>query len=861
MKKTALALTLLIAGSTVAAAPEQSWRQIIPAVASTDGADGSHWRSDLVIFNPSDRPAVLTLELLPSGFTGVGGEPPSVILAAPVAAGDTEVVTDVVATHFPGHTTGALVVLAHDGDGDSVPIAASSRTWTPAGATGSYGQGVPAVAWREDGALSVRERRVIGLESTDIVRTNLGIVNPTAAVEETFLVEILDAAGDVVGSKYYRLGPGAHLQRNDILTELGLAGEDFTAVVTLTRWQRVGGHTAVASAPDFVVYGSRIDRRSNDPTYLEAQSETTQSGLPRHRLIPAAARVAGAAGADWRSDVVVHAAGDTAALVVELIPRSLTGIGAGNPERMVTSIRRGQTRRLDDIIGEEFPDHDAAALVVRGLESGAGATDVRVVSRTWTPTADGSATMGQGIPGVPRRALAEPMVVPGLEESSAFRSNLGLVNPSRNIRATLRIDVRDPVSGAVSGVSITMEPWSQYQLDGILQDLGLTDGIYTAVVTMTAFENTMTAPSESWDPVFIAYGSKIDNATNDPTFIDGVRLTPAPPAGRGDWVDFTADEPWYRCPDDPPPDEAVVVRAFDRAEHWFGAENHRNIAREVDFPAAQAWNQVGLRLELECPENGLCDHWDRTGSLQLVLNPDDPEDEWRYLEIMRHITPYRVGMCEFVDITPLAPLLVGRKTLVSWIDTWVGPGHPDGEGWRITWDFVFYPGDDRTPDDVVNIWGRRSIEVGNLEPDRTVNAQTDPVEIFIPADADRVEARLTTTGHSFGNALNCAEFCAMRQDLLIDGERRSVLPWRTDCEHNPVANQQGTWQYDRNGWCPGAVVIGQTVDVTDMVVPGETAILDFDIRLADGSEYVNTNPGGGLTPIEWVSLQLYIYGD
>ena len=34
---------------------------------------------------------------------------------------------------------------------------------------------------------------------------------------------------------------------------------------------------------------------------------------------------------------------------------------------------------------------------------------------------------------------------------------------------------------------------------------------------------------------------------------------------------------------------------------------------------------------------------------------------------------------------------------------------------------------------------------------------------------------------------------------------------------------------------------------------------EIAIRMADGSEYENTNPGGGLTPIEWVSLQVYIY--
>ena len=95
-------------------------------------------------------------------------------------------------------------------------------------------------------------------------------------------------------------------------------------------------------------------------------------------------------------------------------------------------------------------------------------------------------------------------------------------------------------------------------------------------------------------------------------------------------------------------------------------------------------------FQLDCPENGLCDHWDRSGSVQLVLNPDAPEGEPKEtLELLRHITPYRIGMCHFVDVTPLAHLLKGKQTLNSWIDTWVGPGHAQGEGWRDA-KFVFY---------------------------------------------------------------------------------------------------------------------------------------------------------------------------
>ncbi len=859
MRTTIVTLVLIIAGQLMASTPEQSYRQIIPAVAHTQGVGGSEWRTDLVIFNPSDRAAFVSVNMLPSGREGGSGIP-WFDLTTPLEPMQTLSLWDVVGL-LPQFATGALVVEARDADEQPVPIVVDSRTWNPAsGSIGSYGQGIPAVAWSQDGLLAGEERRVLDLESSDDFRTNLGIVNPTGSIEETFLVKILDAAGAEVGSVYYRLGPGAHIQRNDILRELGLEGSGYTAVVRRTRWEDVGGGTA-SEPPDFVVYGSKVDQRSNDPTYLESQTETTQSGLPRHRVVPAAANTAGNDGSLWRTDVSVHSAseGGVAALVVELVPTGGTGIPGGNPERLVTSIRGGETKSLTDIIGASFPEHEVAALVVRGLAGGAGSTDLRVVSRTWTPTGDGAATMGQGIPGIPQRSISDPVVIPGLDASDHFRTNIGLVNPSLNIRNTLEVEILAGDGSLEGTLTYVLEPWSHLQINAILDELELEGSGYSAVVSLAEAENLMLKPSESWDPVFMAYGSRVDRATNDPTFIEGVRLTPEPPKGQGDWVDFSTDEPWYRCPSEPVPAEATVVRAFDQAAHWFGSENHRSVTREVEFPPAGEWNQVGLSLKLECPENGICDHWDRTGSLQLVLNPDDPEGEWEYLEVMRHITPYRVGMCQYVDITPLAPMLTGRQTLVSWIDTWVGPGHSDGEGWRISFDFVFYPGDDRTPDEVVNIWGRRSIVVGNLDPDHNVDSQTEPVEVAIPVDANRVEARLITTGHSFGNSENCAEFCVMRQDLYLDGERRSVLPWRTDCEHNPVANQQGTWQYDRNGWCPGAITIGQTIDVTDMVTPGETAVLDFDIRMQDGEEYENTNPGGGATPIEWVSLQLYIY--
>lgn len=320
---------------------------------------------------------------------------------------------------------------------------------------------------------------------------------------------------------------------------------------------------------------------------------------------------------------------------------------------------------------------------------------------------------------------------------------------------------------------------------------------------------------------------------------------------------FQAAAPWYECPAQPAPEGTVEVVAMDKVLQHFTGENRREIDVEVDFPEEGQWAQVGLVFQLECPPGGVCDHWDRTGSLQLVTNPEAPPEEQRMMEILRHITPYRIGMCQYVDVTPLAQHLKGRQVLRSFIDTWVGPGHDQGEGWAVSARFVFTPGQNAAPKEVINIWGRRNITVGEVEPEVNVDSQIDAVTFELPEGVSRVTAHLIATGHSFGNTSNCAEFCQMRHDVIVNGTTHSLFGWRNDCAQNPVSPQFGTWEYNRNGWCPGAVALGQYVDISDALVPGENTI-DFDILTATGIEYDNLAPVD-LLPYTVFSLKLYAY--
>ena len=121
-----------------------------------------------------------------------------------------------------------------------------------------------------------------------------------------------------------------------------------------------------------------------------------------------------------------------------------------------------------------------------------------------------------------------------------------------------------------------------------------------------------------------------------------------------------------------------------------------------------------------------------------------------------------------------------------------------------------------------------------------------------------MEAHLVTTGHSFGNTLNCAEFCEMRHDLYFNEEMYSMNPWRDDCDQNPVSPQFGTWEHPRNGWCPGGVAVGDIIDITDSVDIGAENTLNLDILRGNGSVYNNVNPVD-LLPYTLVSLKLYIY--
>ena len=264
------------------------------------------------------------------------------------------------------------------------------------------------------------------------------------------------------------------------------------------------------------------------------------------------------------------------------------------------------------------------------------------------------------------------------------------------------------------------------------------------------------------------------------------------------------------------------VTVFDRKPVYFtSSDNQRTVDAQATFPATGTYQHIVLHLALDCPSGG-CDWWDRFGSVGLVTDAG-------VIELVRFMTPYRVAAHWDYDITELRPLLSGSITLRGFIDTWVGPGHPNGSGWLLSVSIEMTAGrPDREPIAVVPIWTQRDAVYG--DPARPIAMFVPPVTPTVPA-ASAYALRTFVTGHGQGNADNCSEFCSRQHTISVGSTAHTLQLWRDDCATTAVPGQQGTWQYSRAGWCPGADVRPWIVDVTGDL-PGA---ISYDVE-----SYVNT---------------------
>ena len=467
---------------------------VIPSVGHLPGFS-SQWQSDIRIANITALSKKVQLTFSSGSATSLAVKQTTVS----IDPGSTIAFDDIVRNWFGigamnDSSNGVLTVQPLDATGKpdlsvNKVAAVSSRTFN-ASAAGTLGQFIPAVPLasfisKAPGAVSILALQQIA--QTDTFHTNLGLVEATGK-SASVLVSVFNGAGNKVLDLPVSLAAGEQRQLNGFLATNG---------ITLTN-----GHIEVAATGGdgkVTAYASVIDNRTTDPLLV---SGVPLGGVGATRyVIPGVASLD--TGATWRSDVRVFNS--------SLSPQTatLTLYPTGNPSASVTqsvTIQPGEVKALDDIVHSTFNLSNAGgALHV----TTAVAAPLVVTARTFNDTAAG--TLGQFLQAVtPADAVGtgeRSLQLLQMEDSPRYRTNLGLAEVTGK-PATAEITVILPDSKVAPKVSIPLAAF-EYRQFSIISSLGL-GNVYNARISVKVIDG---------QGKVTAYGSVIDQKTQDPTFV------------------------------------------------------------------------------------------------------------------------------------------------------------------------------------------------------------------------------------------------------------------------------------------------------------------------------------------------------
>jgi uncharacterized repeat protein (TIGR01451 family) len=488
-----ISLTTPVTGSPFSS--PASTAVVIPSVGHLAGL-GSQWQSDIRIANITALSKKVSLMFNTGSATSTAVKTTTLS----IDPGATVALDDVVRNWFgPGamgdSSNGVLTVQPLDAAGKpDVSVArstvASSRTFN-ASAVGTLGQFIPAVPLANfiskaaPGATSILALQQIA--QSDVFRTNLGLVEAIGK-PVNLMVSVFNGGGSRILDLPVALAAAQQLQMNAFLADKG---------ITLTN-----GHIEVAATSGdgkVTAYASVIDSRSTDPLLV---SGVPIGGLGASRfVIPGVASLDN--GATWRSDVRIFNSSTTPQTTM------LTLYPTGNPSASVSqsvTIQPGEVKALDDIVHATF-----------NLTNAGGALHVTtsvpvplvVTARTYDDTASG--TLGQFLQAItPTDAVGNgerSLQLLQMEDSPRYRTNLGLAEVTGK-PATAEVTVILPDSKVAPKVNIPLAAF-EYRQFAIISSLGL-GNTYNARISVRVIDG---------QGKVTAYGSVIDQKTQDPTFV------------------------------------------------------------------------------------------------------------------------------------------------------------------------------------------------------------------------------------------------------------------------------------------------------------------------------------------------------
>lgn len=249
-----------------------------------------------------------------------------------------------------------------------------------------------------------------------------------------------------------------------------------------------------------------------------------------------------------------------------------------------------------------------------------------------------------------------------------------------------------------------------------------------------------------------------------------------------------------------------------------------------------AYNNITAHLDVNCPPGEACGEWDRVAHIDVKTH----EGEW--IELIKYITPYGTACEHSLDVTDFASTLQGDvdfRVRCTTFDT--------GYEYNLTLDY-----EAGNPEYVYSfitpLWH------GAYDFGDPANLQPMPAVDFTFADnVEAAEIKLVASGHGWGqnNSNNAAEFAQYIHDIMINDQQTFSYNNWADCNPNPDGCQPqfGTWEFDRAGFCPGAISPFEDFNITPFIAEEQIALnFRMDQSYSDACHPNAPNCVDGVTP-------------
>lgn len=478
---------------------------VIPVVTHVNGAT-SPFQSDVRITNGGTSSITYQITYTPANTDGTTSSKSTKV---PIDAGSTVALNDIAKDFFGVGATGAVSDVGSGSleirplNSSSTATYASSRTYATT-AKGTFGQFIAAVPFTAFATRATSLLPTSGGSSAPPVlslqqvaesakfRTNLGLVEGSGT-PASGTIRIFNDAGQLLATKPFSLKAGEQQQIGRFILNAGVPNlEDGRIEIT------VESETGAVSA-----YASVLDNLSSDPlAVMPVQVATVSSN---RYVVPGMADLPTGIN-NFHSDMRVYNGGSTS---VTVTPAYYPQGGGAPTTAAAFSVAPGEVKAFDNVLPTLFNRTSTGGSVVLTTNT---ASSLVATGRTYT-IGDQNATFGQFIPGVtPKEGVGagdRPLQILQLEQSQNFRSNLGLAELTGN-PAHVKITLLLPDTKVAASTDFDLGANEFRQLGSVIAGLNPGKNTYNAriLVQVTSGTGRVTA-----------YGSVIDNASGDPTYV------------------------------------------------------------------------------------------------------------------------------------------------------------------------------------------------------------------------------------------------------------------------------------------------------------------------------------------------------